>query len=79
MTTPALDCLAVMRQLWDYLDGEVEKPTWEGITTHLSACSGCAGHVEFARSFLHHVGTATVSEPELLVLRERVVVALRAG
>ena len=78
MPTPALDCLSVVRELWDYLDGELDAGRWEVIRAHLATCTGCHDHVEFCRSFLTHVSATPADEAEVSALRERVVVALRS-
>ena len=38
---PMLDCDSVMRQLWDYLDGELTEDRMEAIRAHLAMCSRC--------------------------------------
>ena len=30
-TTPSLDCLSVVKELWDYLDGELDTARWEAV------------------------------------------------
>ena len=50
-----ITCADAVRQLWDYLDGVVDKPSREAIDEHLSFCRRCCGEVEFAeelRGFL---------------------------
>jgi anti-sigma factor (TIGR02949 family) len=79
MTTPSLDCLTVVKELWDYLDGELDAARFEAIRDHLRACTGCHSHVEFARTFVDRVATVPVDELQLTVLRERVLTAMRAG
>jgi anti-sigma factor (TIGR02949 family) len=49
---PMLDCDAVMRQLWDYLDGELTPERMEAIREHLAMCGRCQPHAQFERTFL---------------------------
>lgn len=75
--TSMLDCDAVMRQLWDYLDGELTPERMAAMGAHLDVCKRCFPQLEFERSFLEAVaGTApTHSHPERL--RARIVSRLR--
>jgi anti-sigma factor RsiW len=74
--TEPLDCLTVVRELWDYLDGEVDPARWDAIQAHLATCTGCAGHVAFARSFLRHSAESLVDPAFLAATRARVTAAL---
>jgi anti-sigma factor (TIGR02949 family) len=47
-----LDCKSVMRQLWDFLDGELTADKMDAIREHLSMCARCQPQSEFAQSFL---------------------------
>ena len=79
MRTPKLmDCEAVVRELWDWLDGELPADRWDDIRAHLATCEGCSEHVAFARSFLQQVG-APADDGDLAALRDRVRGALRAA
>ena len=71
-----LDCAAVMRQLWDYLDGELDAEREEALRMHLSMCERCTGHAEFDRLFLQAVKTARTEAPSAQPLRLRVANAL---
>ena len=77
-TTEPLDCLTVVRQLWDYLDGELDPARWEAIQSHLATCTGCNGHMEFARSFLKQSAESIVDPDFLAVTRARVALALQS-
>ncbi len=76
--TPMLDCEAVMRQLWDYLDGELTSDRMSLIAGHLDLCKRCDPHYDFERSFLDAIaGSARAhSDPERL--RATLLSALRA-
>jgi anti-sigma factor (TIGR02949 family) len=47
-----IDCDTVMRQLWDYLDGELTPERSDAIRRHVEMCSRCRPHSEFERAFL---------------------------
>ena len=71
-----IDCAAVMRQLWDYLDGELDAEREATLRKHLSMCERCAGHAAFDRLFLDAVKAARTQAPSPLPLRLRVANAL---
>ena len=76
MTQP-LDCEAVVRRLWAYLDGELSPETMEAVREHLATCAACFPHAEFHRAFLAQLSRAPRpehSDPERL--RTRLVAAL---
>lgn len=72
----ALDCAAAMRQLWDYLDGELSPERVAAIEAHLGGCRRCHPHAEFERELLAAVAGARREHSDLGALRERVLVAL---
>jgi mycothiol system anti-sigma-R factor len=50
-----ITCAEAVRQLWDYLDGELPEQDRAAIEEHLGFCRRCCGEVEFAhelRGFL---------------------------
>ncbi|HEX6058354.1 MAG TPA: zf-HC2 domain-containing protein [Gemmatimonadaceae bacterium] len=47
-----IDCNAAMRQLWDFLDGELTDERMAAVRTHLDRCKGCVPYAEFERAFL---------------------------
>ncbi|MEO7085447.1 MAG: zf-HC2 domain-containing protein [Gemmatimonadaceae bacterium] len=69
-------CETVVRQLWQYLDGDVPPDKRALVQSHLEICVGCASHFEFAREFLNAVASAPVDGPADDELRDRVLVAL---
>lgn len=80
MSAPQVNCDDVVRELWDWLDGEMDADRLEAIRGHLEICSGCNGHVAFARDFLERVrGTLRADEATLQPLRERVLAAMRGA
>ncbi len=76
---PPVDCQAVVRQLWDWLDDELDPAQWAAIQEHLALCTGCREHVAFARSFLDHVKEPPRDVAALVDLRERLRAAMREG
>lgn len=71
-----LDCEAVMRQLWDYLDGELTPERVEAVAAHLSVCERCFPQYEFQQAFLATIAAAQQAEPTPAGLRQRVLNAL---
>ena len=50
-----ITCAEAVRQLWDFLDGNVEESQRELVEEHLAFCRRCCGELEFAeelRGFL---------------------------
>lgn len=75
---PMLDCESVMRQLWDYLDGELTPDRMVAIRAHVEMCTRCYPQCEFERSFLDAVATSAREHPALDSLRAKVGEALVA-
>jgi len=72
-----LDCQAAMRQLWDYLDGELSEERMEAMRGHLALCARCYPHYDFERAFLEAVAATRREHAAPGALRERVMAALR--
>ena len=72
-----LDCDAVMRQLWDYLDGELTEERMEAIRAHLAVCARCYPQYEFERTFLKTLARVRREHSDYDRLRARVMAALR--
>ena len=75
---PMLDCDAVMRQLWDYLDGELTPDRTDAIQAHLALCKRCYPQYEFERAFCDAVSRGRREHSNPSRLREQVIDALRA-
>ncbi|MDE3152814.1 MAG: zf-HC2 domain-containing protein [Gemmatimonadota bacterium] len=73
-----LDCEAVMRQLWDYLDEELSPDRMAAIREHLATCARCYPQYEFEQSFLTALDRAQQEHSNPDGLRNRVAAALRA-
>lgn len=75
---PMVDCDTVMRQLWDYLDGELTPESATAIERHLEMCKRCAPEAEFQRKFLEALARVPVDVPDVEGVRERLTRALVA-
>lgn len=67
MTAHDLDCEEVIRQLFAYLDGELEHDRLMNIDRHLEKCRDCFTRAEFERKLRAKVATAgqTTAPPKL--------------
>ena len=74
-----LDCQAAMRQLWDYLDGELSAERMEAMRAHLAVCARCYPHYDFERAFLDAVAATRRAHAAPGALRERVMSALKTA
>lgn len=73
-----LDCDAVMRQLWDFLDGELTPRTEDAIRAHLAVCQRCHPQYDFEAAFLRSLARARRTHARPGALRARVLSLLRA-
>ena len=78
MMTEMLDCEAVMRQLWDYLDGELTPDREEAVRAHLAMCSRCQPQQDFEQSFLRALSVSRREHSRPDLIKARVLAALRA-
>lgn len=70
MTDHELNCEDVLRQLLDYLDGEMDSEGSAQIEHHLEHCRGCFSRAEFERRLKARIGeTGTEEAPESLRAR----------
>jgi anti-sigma factor (TIGR02949 family) len=72
-----VDCETVMRQLWDYLDGELTAERMAAIRAHLAVCARCYPQYEFERAFLTALARAQQHPSDPRALSARVASALR--
>ncbi|MEN8197182.1 MAG: zf-HC2 domain-containing protein [Pseudomonadota bacterium] len=49
-TVREIDCDEVMRQLFDYLDGEIDETAEHEIHSHIDECRSCFSRVEFEKT-----------------------------
>lgn len=75
--TPMLDCEAVMRQLWDYIDGELTEERMAAIRAHLALCARCQPQHDFERTFLRTLARVRSEHSNPVSVRERVMATLR--
>jgi anti-sigma factor (TIGR02949 family) len=75
---PGLDCMHVVRRLWDYLDGRVAEEERAQIVAHLASCSACSSHYRFEEGFLGAVGRLRRTDENFDILRSEIVAKLRA-
>lgn len=73
-----LDCESVMRQLWDYLDGELTPERMAAIRAHIELCKRCYPQYEFERSFLDVVAARARQHSDIERLRLRLSDVLRS-
>ena len=73
-----LDCDAVMRQLWEFLDGELPPDRIAMVAAHVRLCDRCGPHAEFERTFKAALRAAHRNGGAPASLGRRVRDALRA-
>lgn len=73
---PMLDCESVMRQLWDYLDGELTPERMAQIRAHIEMCKRCYPQYEFERSFLDALAARQRSHSNPERLNRKLMAAL---
>jgi len=65
-----IDCDEVMRQLFDFLDDEVDMGAHDEIHQHIEDCRSCFSRVEFERELRSRVqGAGQAAAPESLERR----------
>lgn len=72
-----MDCLDVVRQLWEYLDGELTDETMAAIREHLAQCRQCYPQFDFERAFLEAVAATRRENPAPQLVRRKVLAKLR--
>lgn len=77
--TEMLDCDAVMRRLWDYLDDELTPEREQQVSAHLALCRRCYPQLEFERAFLAKLAATRNSLLRGSQVRARVLAALRTA
>lgn len=63
-----ISCTDAVRQLWDFVENDLEVDEREQIEEHLEFCRRCCGEVEFAeelRSFMARRPTIDIPSPVL--------------
>jgi mycothiol system anti-sigma-R factor len=57
-----ITCAEAVKQLWEYLDGELAEQDRAAIEEHLSFCRRCCGEVEFAQELRAFLAREAVAE-----------------
>lgn len=52
------ECVAIVRQLWPFLDDALPEAWQERVIAHLASCESCRSHYDFEREFVHAVRSA---------------------
>ena len=70
------DCHEVVSRLWPHLDGALPDAERERVVRHLTECTACKSHFDFAQTFLDAVHAARPETSRNEALRRRVLAAL---
>lgn len=71
-----IDCTSAVRQLWDYLDGELDDKRMREVEHHLHSCQSCLPHADFGRRFLEALRAVRERHVMPPAVRAQVVAAL---
>jgi anti-sigma factor (TIGR02949 family) len=74
--TRDIDCRDAVRQLWDYLDDELDDARVAEVRHHLANCGKCLPHAEFGRRFIEALGRARERHAMPPEVRAQVMAAL---
>ena len=74
-----LDCAAVVRALWEYLDGRASPELIGDIDEHLARCEGCRAHFEFEERLVETIAGLRRQHSDPVRLRQQVLAVLRAA
>jgi anti-sigma factor (TIGR02949 family) len=74
-----LDCAAVVRALWEYLDGRASPELVGDIDEHLARCEGCRAHFEFEERLVETIAALRRQHSDPVRLRQQVLGVLRAA
>lgn len=72
-----LDCEAVMRQLWDFLDAELTPQGMREIEAHLAMCQRCYPQFTYERAFLDALAARRTTHPDPERLQRNLMALLR--
>ena len=78
MNLPVVDCSMAMRQLYDYLDGELSEEKAEAIRAHIELCVPCFKHASFEKELLDIVANGWNQVTASADLQRRILEHLRA-
>ena len=71
-----IDCLTAVRQLWDYLDEELDDQRMVEVRHHLLNCKECLPHAQFGRRFIQALSRARERHVMPPAVRKQVMSAL---
>ena len=71
-----IDCQSAVRQLWDYLDEELDDQRMIEVRQHLLTCRKCLPHAEFGRRFIQALSRARERHVIPPAVRNQVMSAL---
>lgn len=74
-----IDCTDAVRQLWDYLDAELDDQRMVEVRQHLLTCKSCLPHAEFGRRFIQAVSRARERHVMPPAVRGQVLAALASA
>ena len=74
--TQVIDCQTAVRQLWDYLDDELDDQRMVEVRQHLVSCKSCLPHAEFGRRFIQALSRARERHVMPAEVRGQVMAAL---
>ena len=74
-----IDCRTAVRQLWDYLDGELDDQRMDEVRQHLDTCRHCLPHAEFGSRFIQALSRARERHVMPPAVRSQVMSALTAA
>ena len=77
--TEVVDCHEALRQLWDYLDGELTPGRAELIRQHIESCPMCFPVMQAEKAMLRGLAETRPSAPAPAELKLRIAEALRAA
>ena len=73
-----ISCSEAVRQLWEYLEGELPDRHRARIDEHLAACLRCCGEVEFAQELRTFLSTHAGEDALPADVRQRLLASLDA-
>ena len=72
----SIDCRTAVRQLWDYLDDELDDQRMVEVQQHLLTCRSCLPHAEFGRRFMQALSRARERHLMPQAVRSQVLTSL---
>jgi anti-sigma factor (TIGR02949 family) len=75
----AIDCQTAVRQLWDYLDDELDDVRMVEVRQHLLTCKSCLPHADFGRRFIQALSRAREHHVMPPAVRSQVMTSLAAA